>query len=140
MRSATRYCVVEMLGAAAHDGLRHPSGAGIEDDARLLRIAFVIPNLEISGGVSVAVAHATSAARAGHDIALVVSDWTSETASTIHGVPAMSLAEATGAEYDLVIANVVAGRVSLTAADCGEADPVHSGAGGSLVSARRPST
>jgi glycosyltransferase involved in cell wall biosynthesis len=70
-----------------------------------VRIAFVIPDLDISGGVSVAVSHARTALNAGHDVTVAVSDWDPNVAATMEGISTISFVEAARGEYDLAVAS-----------------------------------
>ena len=74
---------------------------------RELKIAFLIPDLGVGGGNSVVLAHARSAADAGHQVTVVVSAGVPSGLETfpIGGPRVTSLAQASDTEFDVAIAS-----------------------------------
>ena len=72
-----------------------------------MKIAFLIPNLGIGGGNSVIVAHARTAAAAGHEVTIAVTEGVPAGLETsrIGGPRVVSLAQASDTEYDIAIAS-----------------------------------
>jgi glycosyltransferase involved in cell wall biosynthesis len=72
-----------------------------------LKIAFLIPNLGIGGGNSVILAHARTAAAAGHEVTVAVTEGVPAgfDRSRIEGPRVVSLTQASDTEYDIVIAS-----------------------------------
>jgi len=72
-----------------------------------LKIAFLIPNLGIGGGNSVILAHARTAAAAGHEVTIAVTEGlpAASDASRIEGPRVVSLRQASDTEYDIAIAS-----------------------------------
>jgi O-antigen biosynthesis protein len=72
-----------------------------------LKIAFLIPNLGIGGGNSVMLAHARSAAAAGHEVTIAVSTGVPSELDIVRidGQRVASLTQASDTEYDIAIAS-----------------------------------
>jgi glycosyltransferase involved in cell wall biosynthesis len=72
-----------------------------------LKIAFLIPNLGIGGGNSVILAHARTAAAAGHEVTIAVTEDVPAGLDTsrIEGPRVVSLSQASDTKYDIAIAS-----------------------------------
>ena len=70
-----------------------------------MKIAFVVPELDIGGGVSVALAYARYAARSGHEVTVVVADYAGGSRAPLgEGLEISSIREVQHAEFDVVVA------------------------------------